>query len=185
MALTFGTLLSSQGADALGLQPCGPSFEAICLPYTSLRSGRTSGSVRRFPRPCDPVRSRSVQGEQYTTYGALCRGVRGGGCLSVDAPLRRASVSVEPAVGRTPGRRGQRRPPCRASRRIRAPRRGAGGGWPAAGRRCPDVWGYATAPERLPHVSRSWVTACEQLPSRWTPRATDGVRPRHGVGTGR
>ena len=63
LALTFGTLLSSQGADALVLQPFEPSFEAICPLYTALRSGRTSGSVRRFPRPCDPVRSRSVQGE--------------------------------------------------------------------------------------------------------------------------
>src|ERR687886_1773325 len=50
LALTFGTLLSSQGADALVLRPFQPSFEAVSPLYTVLRSSPTSGSDRRFPR---------------------------------------------------------------------------------------------------------------------------------------
>src|SRR5918997_1481148 len=81
LALTFGTLLSSQGADALVLQPFGLRSRRYlhCTPRSAAVGPRRS--VRRFPRPCGPVRSRSVQREQYTTCGALCRGVRGGVCL--------------------------------------------------------------------------------------------------------
>src|SRR3712207_517404 len=89
LALTFGTLLSSQGADALVLQPSRPSFEAICPMYTVLRSGRTSGVCPAVSQACDPVCSRSVQREQYTTRGTLCRGVRGGSALPLDAPVPR------------------------------------------------------------------------------------------------
>jgi hypothetical protein len=49
LALTFGTLLSSQRADALVPRPCGPSFEAVTPLYTVLRNGWTAGSYRRFP----------------------------------------------------------------------------------------------------------------------------------------
>ena len=44
MALTFGTLLSSQGADALGTQPFRPSFEAVFPLYTVLRNSPTAGA---------------------------------------------------------------------------------------------------------------------------------------------
>src|SRR4051812_36209788 len=44
LALTFGTLLSSQGADAHDFQPISwPCFATVCPLYTGLRSSRTSG----------------------------------------------------------------------------------------------------------------------------------------------
>src|SRR4051794_31734454 len=44
LALTFGTLLSSQGADAHDFQPISwPCFAAVSPLYTGLRSSRTSG----------------------------------------------------------------------------------------------------------------------------------------------
>src|SRR4051794_29690912 len=55
LALTFGTLLSSQGADAHDTRPIPwPSFAAVSPLYTELRSGRTSGArpaVSRASRP--------------------------------------------------------------------------------------------------------------------------------------
>src|SRR3712207_7140865 len=66
LALTFGTLLSSQGADALVLQPSRPSFEAVSPMYTVLRSGRTSGVCPAVSQACDPVCSRSVQDRKST-----------------------------------------------------------------------------------------------------------------------
>src|SRR5688572_11505914 len=68
LALTFGTLLSSQRADAQKPDPHGPRSLAGCP------------TLRRFPvfphpgpGPADlPVRA--AHGEHYTTFGALCRG---------------------------------------------------------------------------------------------------------------
>src|SRR3712207_4125730 len=78
LALTFGTLLSSQRADALVLQPFRPSFEAVSRLYTALRSGQTSGACPAVDQAGGPVRSRSVQGEQYTPSGARARGAEEG-----------------------------------------------------------------------------------------------------------
>jgi len=44
---------------------CTPSSAAV----------EPQGFIRRFPRPCGPVRSRLVHGEQYTPSEGLCRGV--------------------------------------------------------------------------------------------------------------
>lgn len=98
LALTFGTLLSSQGADALVLQPFGPSFEAICPLYTALRSGRTSGvrpavSQALRPGPFSLGAGRTVHHPWGPLQGGPRRRLPLGRC-----PLRRASVSVEPAV---------------------------------------------------------------------------------------
>src|SRR4051794_34419522 len=46
LALTFGTLLSSQGADAHETRPSRPSFAAAFPLYTALRSGRPGGLTR-------------------------------------------------------------------------------------------------------------------------------------------
>src|SRR4028119_976255 len=81
LALTFGTLLSSQGADALVLQPFGPSLEAVSRLYTVLRSSRTSGVRPAVDQAGGPARSRSVQREQYTTRRAPRRGSTEGAVL--------------------------------------------------------------------------------------------------------
>ncbi len=44
MALTFGTLLSSQRTDAFALRPCRPSFEAV---FSTVRP-QASGSYRNL-----------------------------------------------------------------------------------------------------------------------------------------
>src|SRR5919206_348890 len=119
LALTFGTLLSSQGADALVLQPFRPSFEAVSPLYTVLRSSPTSGVRPAVSQACGPVCSRSVQEEQYTTSGALCRGVRGGGppvpCTPLRLEHRCRSSGSEPDL-------------LVGSACVRAPRPGAGAG---------------------------------------------------------
>ncbi len=89
LALTFGTLLSSQGADALVVQPFRPSFETVSPMYTALRSSQTSRACPAVDQAGGPVRSRSVQREQYTTLGAPCTGVRGGGRPPLVSPVAR------------------------------------------------------------------------------------------------
>jgi hypothetical protein len=185
LALTFGTLLSSQGADALVLQPFEPSFEAICPLYTELRNGRTSGvrpavSQALRPGPFSLGAGRTVHHLWGPLQGGPRRRLPLGRC-----PLRRASVSVEPAV--EPDSRTSKSSPSAAPRFPPHPRCSSWsrGRWPAAGRRCPDVWGNRVATERLPHTGGSWVTAFNHQPDSWTSLVPDGVRPRHGVGTGR
>ena len=217
MALTFGTLLSSQGADALVVQPFRPSFEAVSPMYTALRSGQTSGACPAVDQAGGPVRSRSVQRERYTTLEAPCTGVRGGAVLLSSAlspgpamslgaagkPLVRGRV-VERRPHRLPSRRsrpashggrGSRRSgitevadealpssrwrggaghPRRLSRRIRAPRRGAGGGWPAAGA-ATSRRGRTTRPPRR-HF---------RLQPRSPSQRRTGVTRRRGDGTAR
>jgi hypothetical protein len=220
LALTFGTLLSSQGADALVLQPSRPSFEAVSPMYTVLRSGRTSGVCPAVSQACDPVCSRSVQREQYTTRGALCRGVRGGVCPPARRPCaqghrcpsgrlrsrtpgrstpssapsfpHRSRPASEGGCGEARGARGgpttacrddgdlPRRLPAASALLVMEPGRGGrplGGGVPTCG----------GAPRRRKTSERggSWVTGSDRRPDRWTPPAPDGVRRRHGVGTGR
>src|SRR3954447_11399617 len=54
LALTFGTLLSSQGADAHRFKPSRAPSMAVSPLYTGLRSSRTSGvrpAVSRASRP--------------------------------------------------------------------------------------------------------------------------------------
>jgi hypothetical protein len=152
LALTFGTLLSSQGADALVLQPSRLSFEAVSPMYTVLRSGRTSRVCPAVSQACDPVCSRSVQREQYTTHGALCRGGPRRGLPSRSMTLcPEASVSLEPAEepgartssGTTPASLVGSPPHPRSSSWSRGR-----GGRPLG--RCPDVWRNAPPPERLP-----------------------------------
>ena len=130
MALTFGTLLSSQGADALVLRPFRPSFEAVSPLYTVLRSSKPRGVRPAVDQAGGPVRSRSVQGEQYTTHRAPCRGPRGARPLVDDLPpghRRRSGDSwADPR-----GHRNRRGPPRPAPRRTGAPRHGAGGWVPA------------------------------------------------------
>ena len=47
MALTFGTLLSSQGADAQKLDPHGRRVWRDVLPYAGFQRPRTGGLDRR------------------------------------------------------------------------------------------------------------------------------------------
>ncbi len=99
MALTFGTLLSSQGADALVVQPFRPSFEAVSPMYTALRSSQTSRACPAVDQAGGPVRSRSVQREQYTTLGAPCTGVRGGGRPPLVSPVARTGDVLGERLG--------------------------------------------------------------------------------------
>src|SRR3954451_6508262 len=68
MALTFGTLLSSQGADAHDPRPIPwPSFAAVSPLYTGLRSSLTTRARPAVSQTLPgPVRSRSVHEEPYT-----------------------------------------------------------------------------------------------------------------------
>ena len=105
LALTFGTLLSSQGADALVLQPFGPSLEAVSRLYTVLRSSRTSGVRPAVDQAGGPARSRSVQREQYTTRRAPRRGSTEGSALPSRTPaqdLRRPPDSTTRPFSRGP-----------------------------------------------------------------------------------
>ncbi|MCF6744231.1 hypothetical protein E9529_08065, partial [Blastococcus sp. KM273128] len=55
LALTFGTLLSSQGADAHDIRPNSrPSFEAVSPLYTGLRSSSASGALPAVSRASRP-----------------------------------------------------------------------------------------------------------------------------------
>src|SRR3954452_13907986 len=87
LALTFGTLLSSQGADALQLEPFGLSFEAVPAVYTGLRISQTAGVRLAVDQAGGPVRSRSVQEERYTTSRPPARGVLEGGAPARDRPV--------------------------------------------------------------------------------------------------
>src|SRR4051794_39473095 len=72
LALTFGTLLSSQGADAQKLDPSGlRSWLGVQL---------YSGFQHHPHRGAGPaaLSDRAAHGEPYTTSGGLCRGVPGG-----------------------------------------------------------------------------------------------------------
>jgi hypothetical protein len=70
LALTFGTLLSSQRADAQKLDPRGPRHWLDVQHYAGFQQIPTRGAG-----PADlPVRA--AHGEQYTTPEGLCRGVR-------------------------------------------------------------------------------------------------------------
>jgi hypothetical protein len=161
LALTFGTLLSSQGADALVPRPFRPSFEAISRLYTALRSSQTSGVCPAVDQAGGPVRSRSVQREQYTTRGALCRGATEGSVPTLDALVTRASASAEAGWGPDPcGHRVQRRPSRRASHRCRALRHRTSDG---------EAWG-------------GLATRC-RCPRRAPPSASRGIgAARHGAG---
>ena len=69
MALTFGTLLSSQRADAQQLGPSGLPRWLDVQHYAGFQRPRIRGAG-----PADlPVRA--AHGEQYTVLRALCRGV--------------------------------------------------------------------------------------------------------------
>src|SRR3954454_6730104 len=76
LALTFGTLLSSQGADAHVPRPISwPFFVAVISTLHQVPQQSNAGFFRRFPRPCGPVRSRLVHGELYTPSGGVWGGV--------------------------------------------------------------------------------------------------------------
>src|SRR3954467_11071583 len=76
LALTFGTLLSSQGADAHVPRPISwPFFVAVISTLHQVPQQSNAGFFRRFPRPCGPGRSRLVHGELYTPSEGVCRGV--------------------------------------------------------------------------------------------------------------
>ena len=149
MALTFGTLLSSQGADALVVQPFRPSFEAVSPMYTALRSGQTSGACPAVDQAGGPVRSRSVQRERYTTLEAPCTGVRGGAVLLSSAlspgPAMSLAAAGKPLVR---GRVVERRPHRLPSRRSRPASHGGRGSRRSWMRHCRRPAGGA-APDTL------------------------------------
>jgi len=71
LALTFGTLLSSQRADARKLDPHGLRVRLDVQHYAGFQQIPTRGAG-----PADlPVRA--AHREQYTTPEGLCRGVPG------------------------------------------------------------------------------------------------------------
>ncbi len=207
MALTFGTLLSSQGADALVVQPFRPSFEAVSPMYTALRSSQTSRACPAVDQAGGPVRSRSVQREQYTTLGAPCTGVRRGGRPPLVSPVARTGDVLGERLGsRSSGDvwwnvvrtvslpavhvlrhtevgdealpssrcRDDAGHPRRLSRRIRAPRHGARGGWPAAGAAMSRLEPTTRPPRR--HF---------RLRLRSRSQRRTGVTRRRGAGTAR
>jgi hypothetical protein len=72
LALTFGTLLSSQGADAQKLDPSGlRSWLEVPL-YAGFQMFPDRGSGPAA------LAGRAAHGEQYTTLRGLCRGVTDG-----------------------------------------------------------------------------------------------------------
>src|SRR5919107_2361679 len=82
LALTFGTLLSSQRADAQQLGPSGLPRWLDVQHYAGFQRPRTRGAG-----PADlPVRA--AHGERYTTLGALCRGVPRGADHAPSPPVR-------------------------------------------------------------------------------------------------
>src|SRR3954453_12255723 len=98
LALTFGTLLSSQGADAHDPRPIPwPSFAAVSPLYTGLRSSLTTRARPAVSQTLPgPVRSRSVHEEPYTHFPGPARGGR--------SRVRRRQATVGP--GRQSGRTG-------------------------------------------------------------------------------
>src|SRR3712207_1643361 len=130
LALTFGTLLSFQGADALVLQPFGLRSRRYldCTPRSAAVKPR--GFVRRLTRLA--ARSVLARCRENTTPPAA----PSAGGSPVGLPSR--SIALSPGDRRPPrsagrpflrGRRGQRRRARRASRIVGAPsRRAAEGG---------------------------------------------------------
>jgi hypothetical protein len=206
LALTFGTLLSSQGADALVPQPFG--LRSRRYPHSTPRSAsvKPRGLVRRFPR----LAARSVlarcRDDSTPLSGPRARGFQEGSCPLLAGPVARTGDALgaagRPLVG---GRVVERRPhrlpshrsrpafpgvgggvlpssrcrddtghPRRLSRRVRAPRRGAGCGWPATG-------AVMSRRERTSRVPSSALPAATAVSSQ---RRTDVTR-RHGDGTAR
>src|SRR6476646_4161820 len=162
LALTFGTLLSSQGADAQKLDPRG------------LRVWRICPTLRRFP---DAPRSggsgpaalpgRAAQGEHYTTFQGVCRGVPTGPChVGVDAQKARKSG----LAGHTAGPELDADPRPHGLRRLRdavLPRALAGAAHDD----------QVAVPERKPDAGSAADGAEQQRP-----RGTEGHDRDHRVG---
>ena len=84
MALTFGTLLSSQGADALEPRPCGPSMSRLVCParaglriwtdFVSLSGGRFRVARRKEKVTCPDTSRQTARHPDRVTQ---CRGATG------------------------------------------------------------------------------------------------------------
>jgi hypothetical protein len=120
LALTFGTLLSSQGADALVPQPFG--LRSRRYPHSTPRSAsvKPRGLVRRFPR----LAARSVlarcREDSTPLSGPRARGSQEGSCPLLAGPVARTGDALgaagRPLVG---GRVVERRPHRLPSHRSR------------------------------------------------------------------
>jgi hypothetical protein len=175
LALTFGTLLSSQGADALVLQPFRPSFETISPLYTALRNGRTSGARPAVDQAGGPVRSRSVQGERYTTLSAPRTGVRSGAALLSAGPVTRTDDALGRLAGHWPGDVWRKVVPPHP-RSSSWSRRRVAGHWAAASRRGPRRGPWS----RPPAAPADSVTAAHR--GQATPRGRNCTLTRGPTG---
>src|SRR3954470_1480846 len=143
LALTFGTLLSSQGADAQQSGPRGLSSLADCP---------TIHRTRMFPAPgSDPVPSRAgaVHGEQYTKLSGPAGGPSAGAALSgVEHNTRRPPGLPVTAATCVSGRLPDAGRPIRSSS-DRATTRPSPGGVPL---RATSVTAGIRRSVRRPHV---------------------------------
>src|SRR4051812_48469346 len=98
LALTFGTLLSSQGADAHQLDPHGlRRWRLVVQPYVATGCSRR-GIVRLASRP------RAAHREPYTTPEGGAQGVRDPDPRPAQSPRRLSIPTVRPgwrAISRT------------------------------------------------------------------------------------
>src|SRR4051794_9192345 len=90
LALTFGTLLSSQGTDAHKTRPSRPSFAAVSPRYTEFRSSRTSGVRPAVSQALRPGPFSLGAGRTIHALGRSCTGGMGPFPASPEAPRRRS-----------------------------------------------------------------------------------------------
>jgi hypothetical protein len=171
MALTFGTLLSSQGADAHVPRPIISAVLRGGVFHSTPGSAAVEprGFGRRFPRSCDPVRSRSVQEERYTPSSGRAWGVRR------PSPLSGAPLGARWTTGPTAD---HRRAFPRADRGGPAPPERRGGLRGCSGTDGVPRWCPAPPGDRAPLATGGAHRGVGAGQRAW-------VRPHRAVGTAR